>query len=101
MLKLDVPALERDMPKYQRNMPEDSFYSWRQWFERVKCATNPNDYIWAVDTLRLAARCEALPIAEQLPDELLQLRERENQPTREVSNTKLIYHTNCKCPKCL
>ena len=75
LVKLDVAALERDMPKYQDNIPKAAFHTWKQWLERVKSATSvPDECEWAIDTLKLAARSEPVPLAEQRPEELLELR---------------------------
>ena len=52
----------------------------------AKSATAPDEYDWAIDTLKLTARSEPVQPAEQLAEELLELRDRETQPTREVSN---------------
>lgn len=56
MLKLNVPALERDIPKYQQNMLAEAYRTWIQWLETVKCASNPEEYTWAIATLKLAAK---------------------------------------------
>ena len=86
LAKLDVSALERDIPKYQYQMPETQFNTWKQWVAMAKSATAPDEYDWAIDTLKLTARSEPVQPAEQLAEELLELRDRETQPTREVSN---------------
>ena len=43
----------------------------------------PDHYVWPVDTLKTAGRTAPPPLAGQIPNDLLELREREIQPTKE------------------
>ena len=43
----------------------------------------PDHYVWPVDTLKTAGRIAPPPLAGQIPNDLLELGEREIQPTKE------------------
>ena len=88
LAKLDLEALKRDiLSKYQQNMPQAASDCWRSWLENVEreIAAVPDHYNWLVDTLRTAGRTAPPPLAAQILNDLLELREREIQPTQEVS----------------
>ena len=88
MAKLDFEALKRDiLIKYHQNMPHSASDYWRTWLENVKreIAAVPDHYVWPVDTLKTAGKTTPPPLAGQIPNDLLELREREIQPAQEVS----------------
>ena len=90
LAKLDLEALKRDIPnKYPQNMPQAASEYWKAWLRDVesKIISVPDNYIWPVDKLKSASRTAPPPppSAAQLPNDLLELREREIQPTPEVS----------------
>ncbi|XP_068680383.1 uncharacterized protein [Montipora foliosa] len=87
LAKLDLEALKRDIPnKYPQNMPQAASEYWKAWLRDVesKIISVPDNYIWPVDKLKTASRTAPPPSAAQLPDDLLELREREIQPTPEI-----------------
>lgn len=88
LAKLDLEALKRDiLNKYQQNMPQAASDCWRSWLKNVERerAGVPDHYDWLVDTLKTAGRIAPPPLAAQISNDLLELREREIQPTQEVS----------------
>ena len=88
LAKLDVDSLKRDiLNKYPQNMPRVASDDWRVWLENVETeiASVPDHYDWPIEKLKAVTRTVPPPSATQLPDNLLELREREIQPTPEVS----------------
>lgn len=82
-----MEALKRDiLNKYQQNMPQAASDYWRSWLENVEreIAAAPDHYVWLVDTLKTAGRTAPPPLAAQIPNDLLELKEREIQPTQEI-----------------
>lgn len=87
LAKLDLEALKRDiLNKYQQNIPQAASDCWRSWLENVEreIAAVPDLYDWLVDTLKIAGKTAPLPLAAQIPNDFLELREREIQPTQEI-----------------
>ena len=66
-------------------MPQSASDYWRTWQENVKreIAAVPDHYVWPVDTLKTAGRTAPPPLAGQIPNDRLELREREIQSTKE------------------
>ena len=87
LAKLDLEALKRDIPnKYPQYAQAPSEY-WKAWLRDVesKIISVPDNYIWPVDKVKTASRTAPPPSAAQLSGDLLELKEREIQPTPEVS----------------
>ena len=79
--KLDLEALKRDIPnKYPRNIPQAESDAWKAWLGDVESELTSVLAYWPVDKLKTATRT-----APPHSDDLLELREREIQPTPEVS----------------
>lgn len=88
LAKLDVEALKRDiLNKCPQNIPRAASDDWRVWLENVETeiASVPDHYDWPIDKVKAAARTVPPPSATQLPNNLVELREREIQPTPEVT----------------
>ena len=86
--KFELKALKRDIPnKYPQNMPQaaSEYKKARLRDVESKIISVPDNYIWPVDKLKIASRTAPLPRAAQLPNDLLELREREIQSTPEMS----------------
>ena len=81
LAKLDLEALKRDIPnKYPRNMPQAASDAWKAWLEDVESELTSVPAHRPVDKLKTATRT-----APPHSDDLLELREREIQPTPKVS----------------
>lgn len=85
LAKLDLEALMPDIPKYHQNMPETASDAWEQWLDKVDTLAHvPNDYDWPIDILKNAARARPPPPAALISPDLLEMRDKETQPTQEV-----------------
>ena len=98
LVKLDLDALKRDIPnKYPQNMPQAASEVWKTWLTRVESdlTSVPDNYDWPLDRLKSCTKTAPAPSAAQLPNDLLELREREIQAAPEVS-VNLYSMTNSK-----
>ena len=86
LAKLDVDALRHYIPRFQQNMPKEAADAWEGWFNRLDGLTYvPETYNWPVEVLKRSTRTEPAPPPAQISPDLLELREKETQQTREVS----------------
>ena len=94
LTKLDVEALKRGIPKYHLNMPQPASSTWEQCLGKIDGLTFvPESYEWPVTKLKNARRTELAPPSAHLPPDLLELREKEVQPTQEVSQCTSVHIT--------
>jgi len=92
LVKLDVDALRRDIPRYHHNMPKEAADAWEGWLNQLDGLTQvPESYNWPVDVLKKSTRTEPAPPVAQISPDLLELRERETQQTQEVRNQPLSF----------
>ena len=97
LAKLDLEALKRDNSKFRQNLPAAASDAWEEWLDKIDELTFvPDEYDWPVEQLKNAVRAEPAPPAAQLPADLLELREKEIQPTREVS-TSYVHNKKIFC----
>jgi len=92
LVKLDVDALRRDIPRYHHNMPKEAADAWEGWLNQLDGLTQvPESYNWPVDVLKKSTRTEPAPPVAQISPDLLESRERETKQTREVRNQPLSF----------
>lgn len=97
LAKLDVESLKRDIPKYRQNLPKAASNSWERWLNKIDdLIIVPDDYDWPVQKLKKAVRTEPANLTAHLSADLLELREKEIQPTQEVSTCRL-YTVSSTC----
>lgn len=83
-----MEGLKRDIPtKYAKNMPLKASQEQESWLPNTdfNLLSVPDNYTWPVHKLKNASRTVLASNAE-LPNELLELREKEIQPITEVTN---------------
>ena len=92
LVKMDIEALRRDIPRYHQNMPKEAADVWEGWFSHLDELTCvPDSYCWPIDKLRQSARTAPAPPAAQISPDLLELRDRETRQIQEVSPQECIY----------
>ena len=90
--KIDVETLRRELPKVDDNFPTEAAKRWRDWVEDSDSLANvPAEYDWPLDALVTATRCYPSAVDQEPSAELLALREKETQPTREVIVLYIAY----------
>ena len=78
--------MKRDIPRVEQHFPAAAAERWKAWVGNADTLTDlPEEYDWVLDKLQVCQKCQPSTVDSEIPQEILSLREKELEPTRQVS----------------